>query len=1188
MSMKKLIDLKPFPLMYPATMSPSSFSLIEPLESRIAPAGLIIKTGTAGSSSPTVDNKSGETDYVDSDPAFGMPGGEVHFVNMSDPANAGDSIVQVVGNAANTYYIKLFNGDRLQVDAGGSIGLQDFISGPSGLGIKGNLVAFFVDGSNGNPQDNEVQTGELTGIALGKSTSVVIGGIVHGDIVSNYNDLGVNIAARTGGKLGGSAETSTATDLLLNPITSLVVSGDVTGHIISGGNISAVKVVGNVPNIFGGTAANGVTYDFNGSNADGGDTLAVGLVNGKIGVSLSNVNVVSVTSVEAGAGGAGAAGGALTGVNIINDTNGFSLKSGNGGDGNAVKTSGGAGGKISTVLVTGFNAAQTDTTANDAISILGGKGGDAMGIAANGLGGSVTKVYVGYDSLGGKTSVNTLQDTVLVQGGQGGSGKIGAAGGALSDIHLFVAPSGGGNDIQVLGGAGGDNLVDVSGSKAGAGGAILTVEARNINDAAGAAQVIVKGGAGGATINLASGGAGGAVTNAKILGFNVDVEGGTGSNGNLLGGAGGAVKTLTIEDFKDNSLNGIQAQTATVLGGAGGSAANGKGGIGGGLIGVTVLNADFSSATIGGGDGGTSGKGVGAAGGGVTSLMLSDIALIGGPNTGTLNLSTGIGGDGTTGGGGGGAFTTATIQARDLALNATTGNGGSVTGAGKGNGGAAGKITGFAYATSPMFDSLGAPVFDGQNASLVSGMGGGGLGTGVGGFGGDMKSISIISDGSVVITGGAGGDAGATGAAGKGASISSAFALSRALTVDMTAGAGGTDGTGTKAGAGGSIASANLRALATISVIAGDGTNGGAGGSLKGIGFTNPGGLPTSGSVTLQAGNVTGTGLLASAGGSITGATGFVGTSGTTLIKAGTGGATATKTGAGGSVTGVKIYGGGGAGAVLNIEAGDAVDATMAKAGGVGGSVKNTTIGLLVFDPLNPSPYALDTATVFHHVAAGRGGNTSLANGKGGLGGSIDALFVNHDIGVRSGAAFGFDATEMGGIFAGSGGINTTVAHSPDTLDKLDGAAGNVTRVSADAIASIVAGRPTFVGANAQITKQNLVTKVDSIILNGLVNTRVTNTGMYKNFDTANLVGGNHSANPNATANADTFDAGEYTDTANPLVFGIGDSTNASTDGFIAALQLARRNFVPEALLTVDTAGASVFVDYNHTNGQPS
>ena len=1168
-------------------MSPNAFPLIEPLEARIAPAGLIIKTGVPGSSSPTPGNTAGETDYVDTDPAFGSAGGEVHFVSMSNPANATDPIVQVVGNAPNTYYIKLFSGDRLQVFSAGN-GLQDFISGPNNGGIQGNLVAFFYDADS----NNEVSTSELTGIALGKDASVVIGGNVHGDIVSNYNDSDVNIAARTGGKLGGTAEPAgNAHDLLLNPIKSVIVAGNVEGNIISGGNVSAAKVIGKVNNVLGGSAANAVTYDFNGStNADGGDVLAVTPADSALGVSLAGISVVSVGSIKAGDGGAAGAGGGLTGINIIHDTDGFVLQAGSGGIGNAAKTAGGAGGKISSVLVQGFDAANSDPTDNDAISITSGTGGNAFGTGKTGIGGTVSKVYVGYDSIGGKTSVNTLHDTVLLKGGNGGSGKTGALGGGISDAHLFVAPNGSGNNIQVTAGSGGNDTVDVAGAKAGAGGAITTLEARNVSSVAGAtlSQIIVKSGSGGTTMPLGAGGSGGAISNVKLLGFDLDVEAGIGTGGNNAGGAGGAVKTLTIEEFKDTSLNGIQAQRAFIAGGIGGTSTTGKGGAGGAVVGVTILNADFNgSSSIKGGDGANSGKGAGGAGGAVSGLRISDIAIAGGGNTGTLNVNGGGGGKGPGNGGAGGALSDAVISARKLTLNAASGIGGDVTGSGtKGNGGAGGKITSFAFATTPEFDSNGVPVFDAATIAFNSGKGGNGLGTGMGGAGGDMKTVSLIADSTVTVLGGTGGDAGATGTAGKGASVVSAFLEARNAAVSLTAGNGGTNGVGAKAGAGGTLNVANLRASTTILARAGDGTNGGAGGSLTTVGFANPDSLPTSGAVTLQAGNVTGTGAAASNGGSITNVTGFAGTSGTTLIKAGTGGAIADKAAVGGSITGVNIYGGGGAGAVLNIEAGDAANSASAKVGGTGGSVKNVSVGLHPFDSSNPSPFALDTATVFHHIAAGNGGNTSLAStGKGGLGGSVTGISVHHDIGVRSGRSFGYGATEMGGIFAGMGGVNTTVVNT------LDGASGNVTTVTANAIASIVAGRPSFAGGNATITKANLVTKVDNIELSGLVPARVDGTGAYKNFATANLVGGNHSANPNTTANADTFDPGEYVDGAGnpPGVFGIGDSVNATTDGFIAAITLTnKRNFVPEALLTVDSTGASVFLDYNHTNGQPA
>ena len=96
-------------------------------------------------------------------------------------------------------------------------------------------------------------------------------------------------------------------------------------------------------------------------------------------------------------------------------------------------------------------------------------------------------------------------------------------------------------------------------------------------------------------------------------------------------------------------------------------------------------------------------------------------------------------------------------------------------------------------------------------------------------------------------------------------------------------------------------------------------------------------------------------------------------------------------------------------------------------------------------------------------------------------------------LGCGTAPVFGFDLGSAGGISAGAAGGGP----------KAPGAAGNVTNIAADAIASIVAGHlgaanaPTGMGGNMPATqtptvftgdallKANLATKVDGIILNG-------------------------------------------------------------------------------------------------------
>lgn len=1145
----------------PVTMTPTQWTpfcgLIEPLESRIAPAAVVLLLGPSAQ---------GGVGYSDT-----------HFVNTSTASDAISTVVGPGDVAHPTYYVDLTAGSKVLLF--GNSGFAPLIGGATASsGTGGNIVAFFTD-KNG---DGLATADELTGLALGKNTVVTVSGSVDGDIVSNLNDASSD---PTTWKLGGSS----AQDLLNNAIAALAVSGDVHGNIIAGGKISNVKVTGKVNGILGGTAGNGVTYDFNSaSSADGGDTLAVSAPGtGVAGVSITNTQVgglgfsTAVGKIQAGNGGGGAAGGSLTKITVLSDTDGLTLLSGNGGDGASGNfAKGGKGGALQTIVINGLSANQADATANSPITIQSGTGGHSAGAVNGGAGGLVKNIFVGFsiDPSTGKLiqSVSSLADTVLVQGGAGGGGKIGGGGAKLTGVHIFSSPTGTGNDIQVIGGNGGASDTVGTGAKAGAGGSLLNVDVRNLNSdlstpALVGSEDIVHAGAAGATTVAAAGNKGGSIASANILGFMVDVRAGDGSAGSVKGGAGGNLTGITIEDLTDSSAAGIQVHNAVIDAGAGANSSAGKGGIGGNIKTLLINNGDFAGLTINqdgnAANGGTSGSGVGAKGGSVTGLRISGIQSpdLTGTAT-TFGLRSGTGGDGSTGGGAGGvisdvAVTTPRVAAHNLSLNVHAGNGGSSTGS-SGKGGNGGAINAFT-ANTQLLDNNGAPVFDSSDnqlfndasATLAAGNGGNGAGTGKGGTGGGITTSHVDTDAGVTLTGGTGGSGGGTGATGSGGSIKFSSDLSNNGAVSLTAGDAGATGIAKlNAGKGGSILTAHIRGLNALTLQAGAGHNGGSGGSVTNSFFSAPDGTASSQNVSVIAGAGSGSGSVAGKGGSVLNTGGFVGLSGTTLIRAGQGGAGTTKAAAGGLVNGVNIYGGGGT-SVFNIEAGNATDSTSAKTGGAGGNVTNVRVQQLD-----------DTATLLH-IEAGNGGNTGLATGKGGKGGTIDSVFVNHDIGVRAGQGFG--ANTMGGLFAGSGGTGGAAS----------GVAGNVTNVTADAIAAIVAGRPL---TGATITKQNLVTKVDNITLNGAVAPTVNANGSYQNFFTANLIGGNHAADPNSDPGANVFEASktEFVDNDTSGDFSIGDTTNSSTDGFVAAITLGSNiSIFPEALLTLNGSGNSVFND---------
>lgn len=1171
--------------MYPATMSQlPSLGFIEPLEARIAPAVILLGPAAQG----------------------GIEYSDAHFVKTS--ANAADPISAVVGagDAAHpTYYLRLTAGSKVSVFENNSA-FVPLIGGPTAKGTVGNIVAFFVDkhDANGNAvADGIAQPDELTGLALGRNAGVTVSGSVDGDIVSNLNALSTDPAQW---RLGGTGEAAgTAHDLLLNPITSLSVAGDVHGSIVSGGRISNVSVTGGVNQILAGTAANNFAFDFDtkgANNPDGGDTLTVNTpATGVAGVSILQVSLGklgSLTSpvglIQSGDGGAGAAGGSIGGIAVLADTDGLTIKTGDGGAGGAGHFArGGNGGAISGVLVRGLPANTLDTSMTDAITFTTGNGGHSAGGFGGGNGGGMSNIFVGFSVDPSthllKRSVTPLNDSVLVKAGNGGGGGVGGKGGTLIGIHLASKPTGSGNDLSVIAGDGGASDVALPrGAKAGAGGSLVSVDARNLNSDFGSMNIL-HAGAGGVANGTAAGGAGGTILSAQSLGFDVDARAGDGSAGSVLGGAGGALRGLTVEELADSSAQGVRAHHVVAAAGKGGNSTNGPGGMGGLLAALTIDNADLSTAGAGvfinqgtaanGGTGGT----IGGAGGAVQNVRLTGIGVPSSTSAATALVLRG--GDGATGGFRGGAgggiagvnLNTRSENANNVSVTVHAGNGGSATGA-NGVGAAGGSILSFSSDTqrlasdgSFVFDPVNPTirVFNTATADIRAGIGGDGSGQLPGGAGGSISLAHVEADGSVLVLAGKGGSGGATGVTGNGGALAFVYSQVNNSTASLEAGDAGT--AGAKAGAGGNVLSAQVRSSGAMNVVAGNGSNGGAGGTIRSLFFSAPDGTASTGNITIKAGNGSG-GLLAGAGGSVLGANGFVSNAGVTLIQGGTGGATAARAAAGGSVANIGIYGGGAAAGVLRIEAGDATASAGAALGGAGGGVADVKV------------FALDPAATLRHIEAGNGGDTSLSNGHGGRGGSITNVFVNGDIGVRNGLGFGADA--MGGLFAGAGGINTTVAgRTPNTLDALDGAAGSVTQVTADAIAAIVAGHPM---TGDVITKRNVVTNVSGIILNGSVAALADPNGQYTNFGTANLVGGNHLASPNTTPMANTFEVTEFTDSGagNAGTFGIGDATTASTDGFIAAFRLSGlRNFTPEALLTVDASGNSLFIDSK--NNQP-
>ncbi len=1153
-----------------------SAGTIEPLESRIAPARVII-VGLP-------DFQGNDTNYREANPQDNL------FVDTQ--ANPADNISAAVGpgntvdnpatfpapgedpfsknEAADTFYLRLSKGDVLQIS--GTDGISNYLE------VKaGNVVAFFVD-KNFN---NEVEINELTGLSLGNGANVVLKSSIEGDVVSNLDERGTTSLAD---------DTVSMTGLVSNlqGIASLTIGGgDVGRAIISGGAITNVDVKGNVGSILTGAAASGHRIDFFPGVAGGDGVLNVIQPVGKLGPSISKVVVNGISGyvideidpanpaqprydalIEAGVGGNGAKGGSLTSIQVTSDIDGFTLKAGDGGDAVKPTSAGGAGGTITTVLIAGI----ADPTPNDLVKVLSGNGGRSD-LGSGGVGGLVSNVFVGFQLLAGKPFNSDVlpSDNFVIASGAGGEGKTGGLGGSVVALKArYSTPDAAGDEFVVRGGVGGNNIVATGGS-AGLGGSILNAEVRN-SVLTPDSDLLLQGGNGGAALTFANGGGGGSITGATVLGSDFRIVAGDGSPGKT-GGLAGSVKNVIIEQGET-----VLAHNAEISAGFGGDGTGGNGGNGGVITNVLFVNGDFSVLRVNQGtqaNGGDSVGGKGGNGGTVTLLRITDFDSTGANGfQGDFTLRGGDGGKGEKGGGIGGSLLNTFFLAEDLTGNLLAGKGGNATMLG--NGGAGGSVNGLSVTAE---DSVGGVAATG---TVAAGVGGNGAGkSGSGGKGGDIKSANVNSNGSVSLTAGNGGD-GAMKAAGLGGSILSSGGFSSTGTGLLRGGDGGVGGIG--AANGGSIQGisadkqAGLFVKGQLTVRAGDGTHGGAGGSIKFLGYgsaeTDLAPTPI-GDIRIQAGNGSAEGTKAGAGGSLFDIVGAVASTTdpalpnpptfTTTIVAGNGGGlpNAKAVGAGGSINGLILELGGNVGGVLTITAGDGGSSDVASTGGKGGAVAAVSVS-----NLNPG-------TIFRSVAAGDGG-TGLK--VGGLGGTVNDLKIaNLDLGARSGQTYGY--TTMGGLFAGVGGAAVGVGGKA-------GLAGNVTNIVAQSIAAIVAGKGALPGLVEKVDNitigiytartLDIVTDLLDVSQGDLDRTETTGDPKYRayiaaRFATNNLVG--------AVMDPTRMDGNKFafTDANNNGKIDAGDTV---IDGLIAAKVLvqAHLNFVPEAFYN-----GTVLFDHDNT-----
>ena len=277
--------------------------MIEILESRIAPARVII-TG--------IPNTLGveDTDFS-----------EAPFVNTEDnpldPISGPDGVGPGFLGEADTFYLRLSKGDKLQLfrtSAGASV--EDFITVQSG-----NIVVFFIDKMDTNGiRDNEVSEAEIVGIAAGNGAKFELKAALAGDIIYNLNDQGTSSLADDTLIMAGAMSPGinipgfTVGSSVGATILNAGIPERVGGKVIASGKISNVIISGDVGAILAGSAGNAETFNFFPNyigtgglivNTPGGD----GVFNfspgpGKAGSSIQNTIVNSITDrMEAGIGG---------------------------------------------------------------------------------------------------------------------------------------------------------------------------------------------------------------------------------------------------------------------------------------------------------------------------------------------------------------------------------------------------------------------------------------------------------------------------------------------------------------------------------------------------------------------------------------------------------------------------------------------------------------------------------------------------------------------------------------------------------------------------------------------------------------------------------------------------------------------------------------------------------------------
>jgi len=817
----------------------------------------------------------------------------------------------------------------------------------------------------------------------------------------------------------------------------------------AGGLLNNINVLVGTPAV---TAAN--TFEYQLLGGVGGNSLTGG--RGGAGGSVSNSFVENALLPVASTSGS------LPDDTVANSpTNTFGLIESGAGGSSAHKGVGGAGGAVTGITLEGFN-----------FDVIAGAGG--QGVSAGGAGGAISSVNV-LGSAGNIPGDDYHVESLIVTAGAGGSGSAGPGGAGGSLNKLTVQNAGfNGTGLQVTTGAGGS----AGRGTGGAGGAIYNIGVTDADFLTASHPLgstgnvtITTGDGGNATVAGGRGGAGGAMTTVSYIGARLGManitagKGGSGGTAHGIGdgGVGGAMSGVSVRasDVNDQIFPSNTTQTiGLLLDSSADFTGNGV------VVGDTVENLNTFLTTR------------------VTKVtateltLASDIFAAGDPYDviqagaeGTAQASQKTIVDATAQFVGDGVKVgdkvfdlTDEINGTPYVATVTAVSGTVLT--------VSADIShvGDEYTIPALLPLLGA-------THITAGSGGSGSLTGFGGAGGAILNSSAASPGTVSIYGGSGGNGGATGTPGIGGTLNSDGAFSLNGSGLLYAGNAGT--VGLRPAVGGAIIGANVQGLLDVAIVAGNGYAGGAGGSISASGFSgvlqDGGGFnPPTGNITVHAGNGgASTRAAGGAGGSIQTLTGFIslGNGGvtpiTTQFDAGSGGNGITGGGTGGSVNNIRVFGGGGAGVTFFINAGDAGNATKGRFGATGGSVTNVGGGADASGTGDPN-FSIATNTDFHHISAGDGGNATY---RGGQGGSVTGVYVNAAIGIATGAEFGFNLSGAGGISAGAGGNA-----------QIHGVAGDVSHISANSIASIIAGHLT---TGEALKAANLADQVNGIILNG-------------------------------------------------------------------------------------------------------